>query len=70
MLVDKDAPNKFNKYLKIINTDLKNDINFLKVIVSETQKWHENLSRPNGSWVIDQNNKVCYLNTTHSSILK
>ena len=34
----------------------KNNINILKEIVWETQKWHYNFSRTHGSRVIDKNN--------------
>ena len=45
----------FVRYHKIINIFLKSNMLILKKIVWEAQKWHLNFSRPNGSWVIDQN---------------
>ena len=35
------------RYLKIIFSE--NNLSILKQIVCETQKWHENISRPSGS---------------------
>ena len=53
----------FVHYLKIINTVWKNNIfAFLKQIVWQTQKWHQNCIRQSGSWVTHQNNNVHVLN--------
>ena len=39
-------------YFNIINIVLKNDMSILKQITWETQEWHYNFCRSNGSWVI------------------
>ena len=56
----------FERYLKIINIFLENDLIILKQIVWEIQKWHQGCIRHSSSWVtnhpgINQNHvRYCF----------
>ena len=71
---EESTPNQhctcFVSYLKDINPFGKNKMSFLKQIVWETQKWHWNISRICGSWIIVQNIscKILFWSTTQKPL--